>query len=81
MENSQTLNAKRRVNLKFALSIPQRGMSFDLGSPKQGTPGFLKFIGRLNGGEDFDFAYQAVNTAVEKDAPQPALPLAQRPSP
>jgi hypothetical protein len=44
---------------------------------KTGSPGLLGFIERLNGGEDFDAAYQALDMAVERDAPQAALPPGQ----
>ncbi|CAH1074597.1 hypothetical protein [Candidatus Nitrotoga sp. 1052] len=48
---------------------------------KVGSHGLLTFIARLNGGEEFESAYQTGNIAVVRDAPQAALPLATRPSP
>ena len=45
---------------------------------KAGSAGLLAFIARMNDGEDFEFAYQPANTAVEGDAPQATL--APRPS-
>lgn len=48
---------------------------------KVGNHGLLALIAQLNGGEEFDAAYQTANIAVERDAPQAALPLAPRPSP
>jgi hypothetical protein len=41
-----------------------------------GSSGLLRFIERVNGGEDIEFAYQTANTLVERDAPK-----AVRPSP
>lgn len=47
---------------------------------KAGSSGLLAFIERLNGGEEFDSAYQSADT-VERGAPQAALPLSPRRSP
>jgi hypothetical protein len=48
---------------------------------KVGSSGLLAFVERLNAGEEFASAYQTANSAVERDAPQAALPPAPRPSP
>ena len=42
---------------------------------KVGSSGVLGFIERLNGGDEFESAYQAADIAVERGAPQAALPL------
>ncbi|MHB1491514.1 MAG: hypothetical protein ACYCTH_13625 [Cellulomonas sp.] len=39
---------------------------------KAGSAGLLAFIQRLNGGEEFESAYQTANTTVERDAPRPS---------
>ena len=41
---------------------------------KAGSAGFHAFIRRLNGGEEFEHAYQTANTAFERDAPKAARP-------
>jgi hypothetical protein len=46
---------------------------------KAGSSGLLRFIDRLNSGEDFESAYRTVDISVERDPPQEALSLTPHP--